>query len=132
MTEINNEKPVYCMNCDLWYSDGADQCNIPNPGLRISQYGLEKKKMWNGFENYLKAVYGNGNHENKMAYKLARFIYDKSGGHIVSGTDEYIYAHPSMMNSENNCMFYVEKKKPAVEPTKVAGKGFFKLFRGGK
>lgn len=92
-----SKQAVYCKECKRLYKTGADQCDIPNPGI-----------FDEGRINYFKAV-GLYTYTTKNKERI-RFLKEHQA-QINLHDDGTVYGHPSMLNRKNNCPFFEKKKR---------------------
>jgi len=99
----------YCTNCVRWYGQHKsleliDQCDIPASGYQYKDEPREK-------QNFLAAK---GELDWYAYYfintKLKYVFYTED----ING-NKMIYGHPSQLNWNNDCYFYLEKEKKEVK-----------------
>lgn len=117
------QKKVCCKNCVRWYLTGADQCDIPNPGI-------------DGYSHHRVAALAKatGIVEKEPQVHTARLAFLSSHREVYPGGVEiwppikslksgHIYGHPSTLNKDNDCVFYKGLPRPLRFLT-----GFFRMF----
>ena|ERR1019366_10029782 len=112
-----NFKPpckVYCKNCVRWYLTKADQCDIPNPGFASNHSDRAAE-----FEAAIGVTAKNPKNSKP---ELMKFYQEHSDVHQVcfNNGSLTIFGHPSYLNKNNNCKFYLALPRPFRFLTNVA------------
>jgi len=98
-------KKIFCKNCTRFYMTEADQCEIPDCGMR---------KLENFDNNTIRT-------NNPKQYSIAVGRYDQNGIDFLEGKIKFysyttsikkdnIFGHPSDLNKNNDCYFYKERR----------------------
>lgn len=108
MGEENVKSKVYCKNCKRWYGNGIDQCEIPSCGIQYTRHGCKSDEEYEAKKAYCKAV----GLEHKIDEKGIEFIVSHLKIiHFTNSKQDMLYGHPSQLNRDNDCYFYLPKTK---------------------
>jgi len=107
---------IYCKNCVGWYRKGSDLCVMLNP--LVTPSFRKKSDLYNSIsgggcvtKEFLKAVGYSDVREGLSDSDNEKYLFGKKKSLIGYGNEgmRYIYGHPSIINNENNCLFYRER-----------------------
>jgi len=97
---------VYCKNCQRWYGNSIDQCEIPSCGIQYTRYGCKSDDEYEAKKAYCKAV----GYDHKIDEKGIEFIVSHLKIiHFANSKQDMLYGHPSQLNRNNDCYFYLPK-----------------------
>jgi hypothetical protein len=99
------QEKKHCRDCLRWYLTGADQCNVPNPGLAPDELtDFQKANNYpvrDSVARFKTAVFPQMERDEAGCQFLLshlRFIH--------SASPRKVFGHPSELNKDNDCLYH--------------------------